>query len=912
MVRRRIWVGAVVLALVAGWGTTAVAEPVGDDAGGVAGTDADPVTADPAEVRADPVEGSADPMEGPADPIVAALAVTSPAGLWVPAGRDAVVEIVANTPEGSAARGVDVTVSVGGVTSEETVRTDADGRAQVTVPGHQVPIGLIAVDASVAEVTAGVVLRGGFLDVTPLLASGDAFPFFDDIWWLGAQGVSTGWALPDGAHAYRPYAPVARDAMAAFLYRAAHPGEPAPSCTTAPFQDVVPTTPFCGEIAWLADTGISTGWRTQTGAEFRPHQPIERAAIAAFLRRMVQGDAAPAGCVEAPFSDVSIEHEFCADIAWLAAAGLTTGWQDGTFRPAESVNRDAMAAFLHRHYGAALRSPAAGTVELDEADITQVSGSDGHQVLTVRAGATLVEVGGILVAPITPTNPDGTIGRVVTAQAGPTGATVYELEPATLADAYTSLRIIASNQGSTDTGEAPAVGQAAVAGTGSGTDDRPDALSGPQADSGWDCDIPLSTLLDVAFPSFAVDLDMGGLLRGPSAAVSMSQNTTATLSWQQALAGSCGWGTDFPSYPLPGPLPLTFNVGVSAGVSISAEEEGMLTGTLTASAGFTAGLTGVSPSVSLHRTASAEARSVALRLDVAVSAAIKAAGVLGVELAAGPFLEVEQSYGRKFHTSCLDISGGLAASGSLVADIPGPNLSHTFATLENRDTFYRACDPVWTGTFSWSAQRSYWEDGGCYGTFERSSAGTITYALQRDSEGDLALLRTNSGAESRTDVIDCTHYASPQRSSETAGISGDPFDPFGYGYIAYQNGRWTAGSVHPTVRLSPAQTESGAANSARTWYDPVTRSSGSDTVLRHSIPEFTHQDHLTLAWDRVLGTPAVNGRAAGSTSVSMAAFCASQNLECSNSEGVPTWNWLDGNATVSFAVELTEIPVIDP
>jgi hypothetical protein len=52
------------------------------------------------------------------------------------------------------------------------------------------------------------------------------------------------------------------------------------------------------------------------------------------------------------FSDVKTTHNFYEEIFWLSQAGVTQGYKDGTFRPANSVNRDAMAAFLYRFAGA--------------------------------------------------------------------------------------------------------------------------------------------------------------------------------------------------------------------------------------------------------------------------------------------------------------------------------------------------------------------------------------------------------------------------------------------------------------------------------------------------------------------------------------------------------------------------------
>lgn len=41
-------------------------------------------------------------------------------------------------------------------------------------------------------------------------------------------------------------------------------------------------------------------------------------------------------------------HAFFAEVEWLAVSGVTTGFDDGTFRPGEIVSRQAMAAFIHR------------------------------------------------------------------------------------------------------------------------------------------------------------------------------------------------------------------------------------------------------------------------------------------------------------------------------------------------------------------------------------------------------------------------------------------------------------------------------------------------------------------------------------------------------------------------------------
>ncbi|MGZ5408302.1 MAG: S-layer homology domain-containing protein, partial [Aeromicrobium sp.] len=55
-----------------------------------------------------------------------------------------------------------------------------------------------------------------------------------------------------------------------------------------------------------------------------------------------------APCTVAPFSDVPISHPFCAEISWMKDAGISTGYDDGTYRPSADVTRMAMSAFMYR------------------------------------------------------------------------------------------------------------------------------------------------------------------------------------------------------------------------------------------------------------------------------------------------------------------------------------------------------------------------------------------------------------------------------------------------------------------------------------------------------------------------------------------------------------------------------------
>ncbi|MDO4917790.1 MAG: ExeM/NucH family extracellular endonuclease [Rothia sp. (in: high G+C Gram-positive bacteria)] len=173
----------------------------------------------------------------------------------------------------------------------------------------------------------------GFKDVHP----GDAF--YSDISWLGQTGITTGW--DDGT--FRPQDQVARNQMAAFFYRlAGSPEYIAPA--TSPFKDVATTDPFYKEISWMAQQGIAKGWDDGT---FRPNEPVHRGAMAAFFYRLA-GSPYYVAPKTSNFSDVKTSDLFAKEVSWLASCGITTGWDDGTFRPQDAITRDAMAAFIYR------------------------------------------------------------------------------------------------------------------------------------------------------------------------------------------------------------------------------------------------------------------------------------------------------------------------------------------------------------------------------------------------------------------------------------------------------------------------------------------------------------------------------------------------------------------------------------
>jgi hypothetical protein len=109
----------------------------------------------------------------------------------------------------------------------------------------------------------------GFGDV------GGDHPFRTAIAWAVAEGIVTG--HPDGT--FRPGDPVTRQAMAAFLWRS----EGAPPAGSVTFSDVPADNPFRPAIAWMATSGLTTGY---ADGGFHPGEHVSRQASAAFLYRL--------------------------------------------------------------------------------------------------------------------------------------------------------------------------------------------------------------------------------------------------------------------------------------------------------------------------------------------------------------------------------------------------------------------------------------------------------------------------------------------------------------------------------------------------------------------------------------------------------------------------------------------------
>lgn len=161
------------------------------------------------------------------------------------------------------------------------------------------------------------------------------------ILWAYEKDITSGTT----ATTYSPYASCTRGQTVTFIWRAA--GCPEPESDVNPFEDVQNhgrCEPFYKAILWAYENGIVKGYDE---SHFLPYKPVTRAQFVTFLWRYA-GDTATTGSIEA-FADASaIAEPYQQAVAWAVEKGITTGYNDNTFRPNDVCARWAVALFMYR------------------------------------------------------------------------------------------------------------------------------------------------------------------------------------------------------------------------------------------------------------------------------------------------------------------------------------------------------------------------------------------------------------------------------------------------------------------------------------------------------------------------------------------------------------------------------------
>lgn len=106
------------------------------------------------------------------------------------------------------------------------------------------------------------------------------------------------------------------------------------------FTDVPETYTFYTFIKNLVDDNIVSGY---PDGSFKPEEPVTRGAMSKFIKNAmnIQTDTSCGA-----FSDVPTSHTFYSNIMSLKCAGVITGYEDGTFKPNDTVTRGAAMKFV--------------------------------------------------------------------------------------------------------------------------------------------------------------------------------------------------------------------------------------------------------------------------------------------------------------------------------------------------------------------------------------------------------------------------------------------------------------------------------------------------------------------------------------------------------------------------------------
>lgn len=109
------------------------------------------------------------------------------------------------------------------------------------------------------------------------------------------------------------------------------------------FKDV-PTNHYAsGYIQSAVDAGIVNGY---TDGTFRPYDKLNRGHISAFIERSFRQSLPVGNHLE--FKDVKSNHTAYQAVKKMAAANITTGYPDGTFRPQINLTRKHLTTFMYR------------------------------------------------------------------------------------------------------------------------------------------------------------------------------------------------------------------------------------------------------------------------------------------------------------------------------------------------------------------------------------------------------------------------------------------------------------------------------------------------------------------------------------------------------------------------------------
>ena len=117
-------------------------------------------------------------------------------------------------------------------------------------------------------------------------------------------------------------------------------------CPSAHLTDVDQTQWYHLAVDWAVGTGLMTGYGDGSGL-FGVSDPLSRAQLAQVLWNQAGRPAADPEAV-GRFSDCAAGEWYAPAVAWAASEGYMTGYDDGSFGPADDMTREQLATVLWR------------------------------------------------------------------------------------------------------------------------------------------------------------------------------------------------------------------------------------------------------------------------------------------------------------------------------------------------------------------------------------------------------------------------------------------------------------------------------------------------------------------------------------------------------------------------------------
>lgn len=120
---------------------------------------------------------------------------------------------------------------------------------------------------------------------------------------------------------------------------------------------------------------------------FQPDSPLTRAQYSAMLvRALGLEDSAAAAAAGGTFTDVAADSWYAASVSAAVYAGITDGYEDGSFRPEERITREEMTVMLFRALQAADTAPPAdASVLAGLSDSSELAGWSREAVAALLA-----------------------------------------------------------------------------------------------------------------------------------------------------------------------------------------------------------------------------------------------------------------------------------------------------------------------------------------------------------------------------------------------------------------------------------------------------------------------------------------------------------------------------------------------